>query len=256
GGRPLVVSLHGSGSAGRFSDLELARRSPRIFRWLVSRARVVIGVSPPLADAAAGAGVRSVLIPHGVELPDEDRVVDHQAQAASGETAVALWAGRLSAEKGVDMLVEAFGKLEGVKLLVAGDGPLRHLLPEASTSEVELLGFVPHAELLTLYERASMLVMPSHSEGFGVVALEAMATGVPVIAARVGGLAWLVVDDVTGIVIEPGDALALRRAVEKLRDDPALRARLGAAGRARAREEFGWDGVTTRTLAAYEQAIR
>jgi glycosyltransferase involved in cell wall biosynthesis len=238
---PFALTLHGSPSAGRFEDLELARRHPRIFRWLVTRARVVIGVSQPLADAAAQAGANAVVIPHGVHVPEPRR-------EPTGEP-MALFAGRLAPEKGVHILAEAMEGVDGVNLVVAGDGPLRHLLPQA-------LGFVPHDELHELYAKASMLVLPSFGEGFGVVAMEAMSHGVPVIATTAGGLGWVIEDDVSGIVVQPGDVQGLRAAIIRLRDDPELRARYGEGGRRRARERFGWDHVNELTLDAYRQVSR
>jgi glycosyltransferase involved in cell wall biosynthesis len=239
---PFVLTLHGSPSAGRFEDLELARRHPRIFRWLVTRARVVIGVSQPLADAAAGGGANAVVIPHGVDVPPA-------REEPTGDTAIALFAGRLAREKGVHILAEAMEQVDGVELVVAGDGPLRHLLPQA-------MGFVPHQELHELYRKAWMLVLPSFGEGFGVVAMEAMSHGVPVIATTAGGLGWVIEDDVSGIVVQPGDVEGLRDAIIRLRDDAPLRARLGEGGRVRARERFGWEHVTELTLDAYQQALR
>jgi glycogen synthase len=236
---PFALTLHGSPSAGRFEDLELARRHPRIFRWLVTRARVVIGVSHPLAGAAAKAGANAVTIPHGVHVPP--------ARQEPRGTPVALFAGRLAPEKGVHVLAEAMKQVDGVELQVAGDGPLRHLFPQA-------LGFVAHDALHELYAKASMLVLPSFGEGFGVVAMEAMSHGVPVIATTAGGLGWVIEDDVSGIVVEPGDVDGLRDAICRLRDDPELRARYGEGGRRRARERFGWDHVNELTLDAYRQA--
>lgn len=250
-GRPLVLTLHGSGTAGRFEDLGLAVRHPRAFRWLVRRAAVVTAVSALLADAAREAGAREAIeVPHGVDVPDDVAVRDDQHGAVT-----ALFAGRLSPEKGIDVLVQAFEGLDGVHLVVAGDGPERALLDVGGTApRAELLGFVTQEELGTRIGRASMLVVPSLREGFGVVALEAMARGVPVVASRVGGLARLVEHEVCGLLVEPGDARALRAAIERLRDDRELRERLGAAGRLRARERYGWPRVTEAMLDAYERA--
>lgn len=252
GGRPVVLTLHGSGTAGRFEDLALAERRPRLFRWLIRRAAVVTGVSQLLTDAARSAGARCALeIPHGVDVPERTG-----APAASNQV-TALFAGRLSPEKGVDVLVEAFEQLDGVQLVVAGDGPERERLERAALGDrMELLGFVSQAELGHRLDGASMLVMPSRREGFGVVALEAMARGVPVVASRVGGLARLVEHERTGLLVPPGDASALRAAIERLRDDPALCSRLGAMARARASEQYGWDRVTAAMLEAYELAAR
>jgi len=119
----------------------------------------------------------------------------------------------------------------------------------------QALGMVPHDELLDLYGRAAVVACPSHREGFGVVCAEAMAHGRPVVASAVGGLLDLVVDGETGLLVEPGDVRALRRALRRLLEDSELRRRLGEAGRRRARERFSWPSVTDRTLAAYSAII-
>src|SRR5207253_6815553 len=129
----------------------------------------------------------------------------------------------------------------GMKLTIAGDGPLRERVPGA-------LGFVPHDELGPLYDRAAVVAVPSRREGFGVVCAEAMAHGRPVVASAVGGLLDLVVDGETGLLVPPRDPPALRAALDRLLDDPLLRARLGAAGRERIRERFAWDAVLDATV--------
>lgn len=232
-GKPFVVTLHGSGTAGRFSDVELARRYPRFVRGLLRRARSVICVSETVASAMRAAGVANVVvIPNGVAIPDQP--------AAPAEPPEVLYLGRLSPEKNIDTLVEAVGDLN---LVVAGDGPLRSLVPHA-------LGAVSHEQAGRLLERAAVLVAPCEREGFGLAAAEAMAYGRPVVAAAGGALLELV-DDQTGILVEPRNASAMRAAVETLLGDPELRTRLGAAGRERARERFGWDTVISKTLEAY-----
>lgn len=232
--RPFVLTLHGSGTAGRFADLELARRFPRVVRWIVRRARAVICVSEALAEAARRCGGRDVrTIPNGVRLPVE--------LGDEAEPAEVLFAGRLSPEKGIPELVAA---TEGLNLVVAGDGPLRHLVPDA-------LGFVPHDELERLYARAAVVVLPSHREGLPLCVLEAMAHGRPVVASAVGGIPELVEDGVTGYLVEPGDVAGLRAAIERLLADPALRRRMGRAARERVAERCSWDRVTAATLDAY-----
>ena len=238
-GRPWVVTLHGSGSAGRFSDVELARRYPRFVRRLLAPARAAICVSETVAAALRAAGVERVCaIPNGLRVPDE--------VGPPAEPPEVLYVGRLSPEKNVDTLVEALGDLN---LVVAGDGPLRPLVPGA-------LGAVPHREVEHLLERAAVVVAPCEREGFGLAAAEAMAFGRPVVAARGGALLELVADGETGLLVAPRDAAALRAAVERLLADPELRERLGSEARARARAHFGWDAVIERTLAVYREALR
>ena len=225
--KPYLVHLHGS-------DVELARRAPRLARAILRRAAAVVCVSAALAEAARRLGAGEVVvIPNGVELPPQ---VGEEADPPE-----ILFAGRLSREKGVLELVEA---TRGMNLVVAGDGPLREQVPQAR-------GFVPPEELARLYERAAVVVCPSLREGFGVVCLEAMAHGRPVVASAVGGLLDLVVDGETGLLVPPGDVAALRAAIERLLGDPELRRRLGEAGRRRAAERFSWDVVTRQTLELY-----
>jgi glycosyltransferase involved in cell wall biosynthesis len=229
--KPFVLQLWGT-------DVELARKSPSLARWIVRRARLVICPSNALAESARELGASEVrVIPSGVQVPED---VGEPADPPE-----VLFAGRLSPEKGILELVEA---AEGMKLVVAGDGPLREHVPGA-------LGFVPHDELGPLYEQAAVVACPSHREGFGVVCAEAMAYGRPVVAGAVGGLLDLVVDGETGLLVPPRDAGALRAALERLLGDSDLRRRLGAAARERIQERFAWPAVTDATIAAYEEAV-
>jgi glycosyltransferase involved in cell wall biosynthesis len=226
-GKPFVVQLWGS-------DVELARRAPRVARAVLRRARAAVCPSNALAEDAGRLGAREIaVIPSGVDLPPE---VGPEANPPE-----VLYAGRLSPEKGVLELVEA---ARGLNLVVAGDGPLRAQVPEA-------LGFVPPEELAQLYARAAVVACPSHREGFGVACLEAMAHGRPVVASAVGGLLDLVVDGETGVHVPPGDVPALRAALERLLGDRELRRRMGEAGRRRAAERFSWDAVTRQTVDLY-----
>jgi glycosyltransferase involved in cell wall biosynthesis len=238
-GKPVVLTLHGSGSAGRFEDLQVMARWPRVAGALLRRARIVIAVSEPLAEAARRAGAADVRwIPNGVEVPAE---VGEEAKPPE-----ILFVGRLSPEKGIRELVEA---MRGMNLVVAGDGPLRSLVPNA-------LGFVSHKHVERLLGRAAVVVIPSHREGLPMVLLEAMAHGRPVVASRVGGIPSMVEDGHTGILVEPGNPAALRAAIERLLDDPDSRRRLGEAGREKVAELCSWDRVVDDTLAAYEDALR
>jgi glycosyltransferase involved in cell wall biosynthesis len=227
--RPSVLTLHGS-------DMAVAGRA--VAGRLASRARVVLAVSESLAGRAQSLGAKDVrVIRNGIEVPEQ---VGEEADPLE-----VLFVGRLAPEKGIEELADVS---PGLNLVVVGDGPLRRLLPEA-------LGFLPREEVAARYERAAVVVCPSRREGFGLVCAEAMAHGRPVVATKVGGLAELVVDGETGILVEPGDPKALRAATDLLLADRDLRRKLGAAGRERVRELCGWDTVVERTLVAYEDAL-
>ena len=230
-GRPFVVQLWGT-------DVELARRVPWAARPLLRRARLVVCPSASLAMIADELGARDVrVVPGGVSIPE--RVVEPE------DPPHVLFVGRLSEEKGVRELAEA---TRGLRRVIVGDGPLRDLLPDA-------VGFVPPHELGPYYDRAAVVVCPSRREGYGVVAREAMAHGRPIVATSVGGLADAVEDGVTGLLVPPRESLAIRSALERVLDDPALGRRLGAAARAAAVERFSWAHATQATLAAYRDAL-
>ncbi|HRZ84164.1 MAG TPA: glycosyltransferase family 4 protein, partial [Candidatus Hydrogenedentes bacterium] len=109
------------------------------------------------------------------------------------------------------------------------------------------LGWMSHAEALSLYQGADIAVVPSlWREPFGLVAVEAMAAGLPVVASDTGGLSDIVLPGETGLLVPPGDEGSLAAALETLLDGDVLRARLGAAGRARAEAEHDWQAVVRR----------
>jgi glycosyltransferase involved in cell wall biosynthesis len=230
-GKPFVVQVWGT-------DVELAGRAPWLARPVLRRARLVIAASTSLAEGVRRLGAREVrVVPSGVEIPD--RVGE------PAEPPHVLYVGRLSAEKGILELAEA---ARGLELVAVGDGPLRERVPQA-------VGFVPPGDLGRYYERAAVVACPSRREGYGVACREAMAYGRPVVASAVGGLLDAVEDQVTGLLVAPGDVSALRAALERLLGDSELRARLGAAGRERARERFGWDASTDALRKVYDEAL-
>jgi len=230
-GKPFVLQAWGT-------DVELASRMPWFVRPVLRRARVVVAPSRALAVGLEKLGAVDVrVVCSGVELSAK--------LADPADPPHVLYVGRLSREKGITELARA---TEDLPRVIVGDGPLRHLVPDAT-------GFVPPAELGSYYDRAAVVVCPSLREGYGVVAREAMAHGRPVVGTAVGGLLDAIEHERTGLLVPPGDAGALRSAVERLLTDSPLRARLGAAARERAGEEFSWAKATEATLAAYEAAL-
>jgi glycosyltransferase involved in cell wall biosynthesis len=236
-GKPFVVSLLGSISGGVLDDFLLLRRAPWLVRPILHRAKATICISQALVDSAERARIRNIrFIPIGIEIPAE--------RGEEAEPAEVFYTGRLSPEKGIQDLAAV---RDGLNLVVSGDGPLRHLVPDT-------LGFVSRDELERHYARAAIVVVPSRSEGFGVVCAEAMARGKAVVAAAAGGLLGLVRHEQTGLLVPPGDPDELRAAIDRLLADAALRRRLGLAARAWITELCSWDRVLPATVAAYADA--
>lgn len=158
-----------------------------------------------------------------------------------------MFVGRLAGIKGVPLLLEALERLQGAHpdahLTLIGDGPERADL-EALTrakglsEKVTFTGYLGQAEVAEHLDRSDMLVLPSFAEGVPVVLMEAMAARIPVIATRVAGVQELVEDGVSGLTLPPGDIESLTAGIDRLLSDPALCARMGAAGRAKVDAEF------------------
>jgi glycosyltransferase involved in cell wall biosynthesis len=171
-----------------------------------------------------------------------------------------VWVGRLDRQKGFPVAVRAFqdlaAKLPDVLLVVAGDGRDRDAvdrLDPSTRSRVHMLGTVPHAELPGVLVAGDVFLAPAlGQETFGYVLIEAMASGVPVVASRIPGYDEVVRDDIDGILVPPGDAEALSAAVQRVLCEPALAERLRDAGRDRA-AEYAWDRIGPRVVAVYER---
>ena len=230
-GKPLIVQVWGT-------DVELARRVPRLSRLLLRQARITLAASEVLARACRELGAREVrVVPAGVEIPSE--------VPPPAEPPHVLFAARLSPEKGILELLEA---THGIPRVLVGDGPLRDRVPDA-------IGFVSPAEIGSYLEHAAVVACPSHREGYGVLARQAMAYGRPVVATAVGGLAEAVVEGETGLLVPVGDAAALRHAIERLLADRPLRLRLGNAGRRRAIDLYGLDAAAERLVELYHGVL-
>jgi glycosyltransferase involved in cell wall biosynthesis len=182
-----------------------------------------------------------------------------------------LFVGRLTPHKGVDRLIQALPSGE-LLTLVGTDGhdprpPERdygRLLKRlASERDVRFVGAAAEGDLPSLYRSAAVLALPSVdrtcygkpirvSELLGLAVLEAMASGTPVVASRIGGVAEIVQDGITGFLVTPGDIAELHGRLKQLLRDPRLAARMGAAAREAVLERFTWQAVAERCLAAYQ----
>lgn len=152
-----------------------------------------------------------------------------------------LFVGRLAAVKGLPVLLEALRGLDApdLHLTVIGDGPDRAALEaQAEGLPVTFLGYRSQAEVATALARTDLFVLPSLAEGVPAVLMEALASGVPVVTTRIAGVPELVRDGVSGWLVPPGDADALRSAIAEALANPARRRRMGEAGRAHVTEAF------------------
>lgn len=166
------------------------------------------------------------------------------------------YAGRMTREKGVATLLEAARRLPEVDFRLAGDGPMYDKLVSKSPPNVRLLGFLDHATMVTFYSGAVCLAVPSEwFEMRPLVICEAMAHGVPVVASRIGGLGELVLDGVTGLLFEPGDADELSDRIRALVNDNDLRSKLGDAAREAVLREHDEDRCFDHLIAAYQKAM-
>jgi glycosyltransferase involved in cell wall biosynthesis len=176
-----------------------------------------------------------------------------------------LFVGRLVERKGVAHLVEAVRLLPAdldARLTIVGEGPERAALTAQIArlgleDRVELRGRVGEEALRAAYAASDVLVLPSildargDTEGLGVVLLEAMSYGVPVVGSGLGGITDIITDGETGLLVPPADPRRLAEALQRLARDPTLAARLGAAGEARVRTAFGWPEIMAQWNACY-----
>lgn len=244
------------------------RRRRLIISFLLRRARLVLACSGFTRSAALEHGVapdRARVIYPGV---DPNRFAPAQTPVAADRPSTILTVSRLAdMHKGHDTAIRALpfikAKCRGVRYVIAGDGILRGYLRRVAQSvgvegDVEFIGDVPDADLPRLYRSCDVVVVPSReipdggAEGFGIVCLEAAASGKPVVAGRSGGLPDAVQDGATGILVEPHDIGGFAEAIVAVLSDAALAERLGAAGRAMVLERFNWDHMarTARQLFA------
>jgi glycosyltransferase involved in cell wall biosynthesis len=215
--------------------------SPAVARPVVEHARhardvrvVPVFLAPETARAAAGRPRPSFLPAQGGFL---------------------LFAGVLGPHKGVDVLLDAYRRLREPPPLVLL-GPPHRDMPREVPPGVTVALDVPHADVMAAWRECILGVVPSvWPEPFGTVALEAMSCGRPLVASAVGGLADVVVDGETGLLVPPGDPAALAEAIAALLADPDRRARLGAAGRRRCETVFAASTVVPELEAIYADVL-
>jgi len=213
-----------------------------------------VAIGNGLIGGKAPYEVLPVFIPDAMEKPRDD-VASYTDQLPS--VPFLLFVGGFGSYKGVDVLLRAYATLaDAPPLVIIGyevtEYPVQTTAPPPN---VTVLKNWPHYAVMAAWERSLLGVVPSvWAEPFGLVALEAMVAGKPVIASRIGGLQDIVVENETGILVQPGDEAALREAIERVVGDPALQRRLGAGGRQRV-VSFRAAAVLPRIEEAYRRLL-
>lgn len=238
-----------------------------LLRAFLRRAQIVLVTSPGLLATSrdlAPVRDRCRVVPLGVDVEEFLAVPPEKVDAGDLPPGrVVLCVGRLNYYKGVRYLVEAMAHVDGV-LLIAGDGEERPKLEELArrlgvADRVRFLGRVSEGMKRWCYERCDVFVLPSvaPSEAFGIVQLEAMAHGKPVVNTDLpGGVPFVSVHGETGLTVPPRDPRALGQAIQSLLDDPARARALGAAASRRVRAEFSLSRFLDENLRAYADAVQ
>jgi glycosyltransferase involved in cell wall biosynthesis len=268
---PLAIGLHGS-------DVFLAEKAGmRTFaRWALSRTRLLTGCSPELVDRVRALGFpaeRSRVIPYGVDVaafspaPERSPLWRRRLGIPDGAPLL-LGVGRMATKKGFQVLIEILPALLAefpeLRVVLAGGGDLLEGFRAAVRpwgDRVHLPGPVLRDTLPDLYRAADLFVLPAVHDGKGNVdglpnvILEAMASGLPVVASGISGIPLAVEDGRTGLLVAEGDPAALLGALRRLLADPAAARSMGERGRQKAEAELTWDAVAARYREGYLAAL-
>lgn len=224
-------------------------------RGMATAERALVDMFLPVSQVVADAAKlqehhnRHRVIPNFLPEPDRSAA---EAEPLDLPRDFILFAGDVSRDKGVGVLVEAHARLDDPPPLVLVG---RIVDEDLVTDGVRAVGIQPHEVVLDAFRRCTVAVVPSlMHEAFGLVALEAMSVGRPVIASNIGGLPDIVRDDEDGILVEPGDVEALRAALARVLTQSSVRSRLGEAARLRA-ATFAADLIVPRVEQAYRDVL-
>ncbi len=260
-GVPVVATIHAT-EHGRQNGLHdpVQRHISETEWWLCYHACRVIVCSAYMKDEVCGIfGVpadKVRVIPNGISETWFD------VGREEAEKPLVIYVGRLVPEKGAHLLVEAMpsvlAEFPSAELILAGDGPMegdirRRIYQTGLGKVVTMAGRQDDFGLRRLYGSAWVAAFPSSYEPFGIVALEAMATGVPCVVGGAGGLREIVIDGKTGLTIPPGDVGALAEALKAIIRDREWATQLAENARSRARADYAWQDIAESTLSVYEE---
>lgn len=264
---PLVSTIHAT-EAGRHSGWvsgPTSRQVHAVESWLVRESDALIACSASMRAEISdlfGPGLGEItVIPNGI---DASRWPFARRRPHPRPPRL-LYLGRLEYEKGIHDAIAALPRIRqahpGTTLIVAGDGTQEQWLIEEARRHrvrraVTFAGRLDHDGLVEMLHDVDAAVLPSHYEPFGIVALEAAATGAPLVTSTAGGLGEAVIDGRTGVSFAPRDVAALAAAVVSVLDDPAAAQTRAMAARDRLTADFAWHTVATRTAAVLRGARR
>lgn len=245
--RPVVATFHRAGASAAYSMLKPA------VRWATRRIALRCAVSEDArATAQHALGGAYELVFNGIEVERYAKAVPWPTEGPT-----IFFIGRHEQRKGLAVLLEAMASMPGdVRLWVGGDGPqTAELKAAARQARVEWLGRIDDDEKASRLKAADVYCAPSlHGESFGVVLLEAMAAGAPIVASDLPGYRNVARPEEHALLVRPGDATALAHALRRALTDRRLTAKLVAAGDGRA-AEFAMDALAERYVGLYEQAV-
>ncbi|GEA13873.1 glycosyl transferase family 1 [Moorella sp. E308F] len=267
---PLIATIHAT-EAGRNRGLynDMQRYINNVEWWLTYEAWRVIVCSQHMRQEVQGLfqlpADKITIIPNGVYSQNfRTGAVDptvRQRYAAPHEKII-FFVGRLVIEKGVQVLLEAMPKILSAcpeaKLVVAGQGPMEGQLQNRArelgiSHKVYFAGYIDDHTRNQLYRAARVAVFPSLYEPFGIVALEAMAAGTPVVASETGGLTEIITHGVDGMRAFPGNAVSLADNILAVLRDDALAERLRTNGHRLVKDVYDWENIARRTVDVYQE---
>ncbi|MBV9160396.1 MAG: glycosyltransferase [Pseudonocardiales bacterium] len=267
-GIPVLQTFHALGIVKRrhqgVSDPSPPSRL-RLEAGLARDAALIVATCSDEVSELAALGVpaqRVAVVPCGVDL---DRFTPNGPRATRGSQHRILSLGRLVERKGVETTLRALPEVPGAELVIAGggdaiaDAELARLAALAQAygvrDRVHLVGQISRADVPALLRSADVVVSVPWYEPFGMVPLEAMACGVPVVASAVGGHLDTVLDGRTGALVPPRDPAALAQRLRELLADPSRLAAIGSAAATRARSRYGWGRVASETELLYRRVL-
>jgi glycosyltransferase involved in cell wall biosynthesis len=262
-GIPFVVTIHG---ADLQKTVHINQHAQQAVGEVISHSTTAVFVSHKLKRIAAdqfGDDNQYKVIPNGIDPASiKQDSLSHSAPAQAPITLLSV--SNLFPSKGIDDNLSALARLTGkypeVKYLIIGDGPERGYLENLSrelglSKQVEFLGQIPHDQVMSAMADCDIFSLPSWQEGFGIVYLEAMAHGVPVIGCQGEGIEDFVNHSVTGYLVKPRDLDDLVKVLDHLLDSPGIRTQIGINARKHVLENYTWERNAHRTMQLYREII-